>query len=288
MDRRTFARIGAGWLLSGLLPEMPGAVRAGFPWFWDEPHHKEEPTPFPRPENGAGRVDESVDGADEEDALFLTFDDGPLDCTSTILDHLGETRQKATFFIVGRRLEIPRLRKIALRAVGEGHDLGNHSLTHTSFASLSPEKISEEIRVTHELIEAVTREAEAGQREVQHYFRYPFGRTGNQARTEAAESTLRELGYRTAWWDVDTGDWKMHRFGARSEAEVMAALGAVRPRDVILLHDRPRTAEMLPAVFQVFKAGNVNSLGMSSYDVRWTKSWDRIFGRREHFLEFVE
>ena len=66
--------------------------------------------------------------------LFLTFDDGPLLCTGRILDLLAESQQKATFFVIGRNLEHPKFRDLAIRALREGHDIGNHSYTHPDFS----------------------------------------------------------------------------------------------------------------------------------------------------------
>ncbi|HEY1279852.1 MAG TPA: polysaccharide deacetylase family protein [Acidimicrobiales bacterium] len=64
--------------------------------------------------------------------LSLTFDNGPTPgVTADVLDLLAERQVAATFFVVGQRLDVPAGRRLAERAVAEGHWVGNHGLTHT-------------------------------------------------------------------------------------------------------------------------------------------------------------
>ena len=69
-----------------------------------------------------------------------------------ILALLKRFNIKATFFIVGRDLQIPfRRRKIA-RILGEGHELGNHTFSHHhNFHLLSRNEKYVEIAKTHDL-----------------------------------------------------------------------------------------------------------------------------------------
>jgi len=56
----------------------------------------------------------------------LTFDNGPTPgVTDGVLDLLGERGLPATFFVVGQRLHPPAGRRLAERAVAEGHWVGN-------------------------------------------------------------------------------------------------------------------------------------------------------------------
>ncbi len=64
-----------------------------------------------------------------ENQIFLTFDDGPNDhSTSRVLDVLKSRSVPATFFLVGQDVR-PQL-KLVQRLVSEGHQLGNHSWDH--------------------------------------------------------------------------------------------------------------------------------------------------------------
>jgi len=63
--------------------------------------------------------------------LTLTFDNGPdKTVTPQVLDILARRKLKATFFVLGKNLADPELRKLAERAHAEGHWIGNHTYTH--------------------------------------------------------------------------------------------------------------------------------------------------------------
>lgn len=64
----------------------------------------------------------------EDNAIFLTFDDGPIDLTEDILDILDQYNVKATFFCVGEN--IVKNPVIYQRIIAEGHDIGNHTYNH--------------------------------------------------------------------------------------------------------------------------------------------------------------
>jgi peptidoglycan/xylan/chitin deacetylase (PgdA/CDA1 family) len=62
--------------------------------------------------------------------LTLTFDNGPTEATPRVLDLLAEYGIKSTFFLLGKQLENPALRRHAERAAAEGHWIGNHTYSH--------------------------------------------------------------------------------------------------------------------------------------------------------------
>jgi peptidoglycan/xylan/chitin deacetylase (PgdA/CDA1 family) len=87
--------------------------------------------------------------------VSLTFDNGPdLDVTPRVLDTLAEHGAKATFFLLGKNIANPELRKIAERAAREGHRIGNHSYSHsTPFGLLeNPIEGVRELLATDELL----------------------------------------------------------------------------------------------------------------------------------------
>src|ERR1700686_5907866 len=67
-------------------------------------------------------------GRDDTALVALTFDDGPSEDTERILDVLSAYNLRATFFMLGRQVEL--FPQVARRVVDEGHDLGNHSSSH--------------------------------------------------------------------------------------------------------------------------------------------------------------
>ncbi len=63
----------------------------------------------------------------DEKVIYLTFDDGPSNTTSKILDILKEENVKATFFVINT---YDKYDKVIKRAFDEGHTIGLHSYSH--------------------------------------------------------------------------------------------------------------------------------------------------------------
>jgi len=103
-----------------------------------------------------------------EKIVALTFDDGPTpEFTDEILQILKEEDVKATFFLIGGELEkhLDEGKKI----VAAGHEIGNHSYSHTRMIFVTPSFVKEEIEKTDALIRA------AGYERGTH-FRPPYGK----------------------------------------------------------------------------------------------------------------
>lgn len=128
--------------------------------------------------------------------LALTFDDGPHPThTPRLLDLLKEKNAKATFYVVATNAR--RYPEIMRRIIAEGHEIGNHTVTHTALTKLSDEGVRKELRGCHEAIVAATGVAP-------RTMRPPYG-----AITAAQKSWIRkEFGYPTIMWSVDPLDWK--------------------------------------------------------------------------------
>lgn len=86
----------------------------------------------------------------EEKVIALTFDDGPESYTNEILSVLKKKQVKATFYVIGERLQ--ENLEIGKRITDEGHELGNHSYTHQRFLFKSQSFIDSEIQRTNQLI----------------------------------------------------------------------------------------------------------------------------------------
>ncbi len=69
--------------------------------------------------------------------LALTFDDGPDETyTPLILKLLAQSRQRATFFVIGDKVQAhPELARQIVRA---GHDIANHTVSHPWHLALWP------------------------------------------------------------------------------------------------------------------------------------------------------
>lgn len=105
----------------------------------------------------------------ERPVVALTFDDGPsVRFTPDVLTILRERGVKATFFLTGKETEenLPQARMI----VSEGHQLGNHSYTHSNMMFMEiAARIREEIERTDAAIRAAGYEGEI-------MFRPPYGK----------------------------------------------------------------------------------------------------------------
>ena len=68
--------------------------------------------------------------------IAMTYDDGPHPRnTPRLLDMLRKRNIKATFYVVGKNVNL--YPQIVRRIVSEGHEIGSHSWSHSNFAKLS-------------------------------------------------------------------------------------------------------------------------------------------------------
>jgi len=181
-----------------------------------------------------------------EDAVALTFDDGPdPDFAPAFLDELRRLGIVATFFVVGRRT---RARPdLVRRALDEGHAVGSHSDTHPDPWTLPLGRLTREYRRGREAAEA------ALDRRVR-LFRPPKGYMDG---TGAA--AMLGAGVRPWLWTVDPGDWRPDI----TTDEILAGLDGLAGGDVVLLHDaleaplapsaldRSATLAALPAIAEL-------------------------------------
>ncbi|QDT91715.1 polysaccharide deacetylase family protein [Gimesia algae] len=87
--------------------------------------------------------------------IAFTFDDGPhLEITPQLLDVLQKHEQQATFFVIGEKAR--KYPQLIERIVSEGHELGNHTLTHSEPAQTSTRDFLDEIQQTDQILEQIT------------------------------------------------------------------------------------------------------------------------------------
>lgn len=91
-------------------------------------------------------------GQAQEKLIALSFDDGPNTTTTVhMLDVLKKHGVKASFFVIGKNIT-KESAKVMKRAYEEGHDIENHSLTHSAMSQLSPDSIRKEVASTSSLV----------------------------------------------------------------------------------------------------------------------------------------
>lgn len=177
----------------------------------------------------------------QEKKVALTFDDGPYPrSTGPILDLLKNHEAKATFFVVGNRIQ--RFPELILREAREGHEIANHTHNHIYFnRHTDSAKLQEEIIQVEEHLLALHIEKP-------QLFRPPGGYYN-----DAMVRKVRSLGYTTIlWsWHQDTKDWRKPGV----QAIVDRVMNHVRNGDIILFHDYvPGSMETVEALKQILPA----------------------------------
>ena len=158
-----------------------------------------------------------------EKVLYLTFDCGYEyeNLTSKVLDVLKEKGVTATFFCTLDHIK--KETDLIARMIKEGHIVGNHSTTHPSFATISREKMAEEIEETENYLRENFGYAAK-------YFRFPAGEYN-----ESALELISSLGYRSVFWSVAYDDWDTAKVRGKDYA-VEKVMSRLHPGAVILLH----------------------------------------------------
>ncbi|MXV73870.1 polysaccharide deacetylase family protein [Candidatus Poribacteria bacterium] len=87
----------------------------------------------------------------DQRVVALTYDDGPNPpYTDRLLDVLAKHNVKATFFMIGNRIE--KHLETVNRVIAEGHQIGNHSYSHPLLGFLPPFYVQQQIECTDDLI----------------------------------------------------------------------------------------------------------------------------------------
>lgn len=184
---------------------------------------------LPENENSEENQDTSIVDADKKEEeskeekkyLALTFDDGPYPkVTNRILDVLEENGAKATFFVMGNRLDTngDTYKDAVKRAYSLGCQIGNHTYSHKDLTKLSVNEIKKEISRANEIINTIVPMGDAA-------LRPPYG-----ARNDKVYSTVKVP---MITWSVDPEDWK----SKDRDTVVKNILDTVSDGDIVLMHD---------------------------------------------------
>ena len=164
--------------------------------------------------------------------VAMTFDDGPHpQNTPRLLDILRARNIKATFYVIGRSVDL--YPQIVRRTVAEGHEMGNHTHTHRLLSKLSDSEVRLDLARCRD---AVQRAAGVQMRTM----RPPYGGLLQRQR----ELVHAEFGYPTILWSVDPLDWK------RPGPSVVTSriLSGATSGGIILSHDlHAPTVDAMPA-----------------------------------------
>jgi len=174
--------------------------------------------------------------------VALTFDDGPHPTfTPEILAALDKYGVKATFFMIGRRME--QYPQLVRQVLARGHAIGNHTYTHPhNIEADTPAQIIRELDMCEQVIERMT-----GRRA--SLFRPPLGLVNGTVAAIAQDE-----GYRTILWTVSAD----HHDAPTPKAMAERVLRRVRPGAIILAHDgtfrtRWKDAAAVPLIIQALR-----------------------------------
>ena len=164
--------------------------------------------------------------------IAMTFDDGPQpQNTPRLLDMLRARNIKATFYVIGRSVDL--YPQIVRRTVAEGHEIGNHTYTHRLLSKLSDTEVITDLRRCHE---SIGRAAGVQPRTM----RPPYGGLLQRQR----DMVHSEFGYPVILWSVDPFDWKRPGAGVITSRIVSGA----SPGGIVLAHDlHAQTVDAMPA-----------------------------------------
>ncbi len=164
--------------------------------------------------------------------IAITYDDGPHpQNTPRLLDILRARNIKATFYVIGRSVDL--YPQIVRRTAAEGHEIGNHSYTHRLMSKLGDTEVRSEMSRT---ADSVMRASGVRMKTM----RPPYGGLLQRQR----ELVHQEFGYPTILWSVDPLDWK------RPGASVITSriLENTAAGGIVLAHDlHAQTVDAMPA-----------------------------------------
>lgn len=168
--------------------------------------------------------------------VALTYDDGPVDATPTLLKTLRLHQVLATFFVLGA--EVDARPEVLMATASDGHRIGNHTRTHPDLTTLDSAGRTAQLRQTSEAITRVIGVAP-------DLFRPPMGLTNPEIRTIA-----NDLGMLEVIWTVDTFDWRGDDLNT-----MLKSVANIKDGDIILMHDASKyVVELTVALLKILES----------------------------------
>ena len=194
-------------------------------------------------------ADAVIRGPHDARGVALTFDDGPDPVhTRLVLDILDEHGAKATFFLIGRKVE--KHPDVVQEIVARGHDVGVHGYVHDRLLSLrGPRRVRRDLERAVRALENVTKKRPT-------LFRPPVGHTNPTIARIAEQLDLTVVGWSAAGYDGIAG------------ADPRKVLSRITRKlddgDIVLLHDaaerddhEPTAPKILSELLSVTKDKNL-------------------------------
>ena len=155
--------------------------------------------------------------------VALTFDGGAgSQGAPSILGTLRAQDVPASFFVTGRFAQSNPGTTSQMAALGP---VGNHSLSHPDFTTLTETALTSELATARAAIVAATG------KDPRPFFRFPFG-----AYDTRALGVVNARGYGAIGWTTDSLGWKGTSGGMSTDAVVSRVLAGRTPGQIVLMH----------------------------------------------------
>lgn len=152
-----------------------------------------------------------------EKLIAVTFDDGPSQYTSQLLDGLAARGVKATFFMQG--VNAQNYQSVIRRAWNDGHQICSHTYNHPSLTGLSGDQIRSQLSRTDGILDG------ALGFDATYMLRPPYGNYN--------QTVLNIAGVPCFYWSVDTRDWESRN----ADSVYNMFIRYARDGSIVLLHD---------------------------------------------------
>lgn len=207
-------------------------------------------------EEEAKRIEDEIKEKNRK-IVYLTFDDGPSEnITPKILDILSQYDIKATFFVLGKMVNINP--EMFIRTYEEGHAIGHHSYSHDyNYIYRNTKNFIGELDRTNNLFKEIL-----GDDFETKLLRFPGG--SFEKRKQKFIIATEKLGYINYDWDALNGDAEGHNISKKYLVNrLKSTVGTRKDKKeiIILMHDtdtKSATADALPEIIEyLIKEGYV-------------------------------
>lgn len=184
-----------------------------------------------------------IEGLNHEKLIALSFDDGPSQYTTQILDVLEQAQVPASFFWQGQNLA--DYQAVIERSIRAGHTVANHSWNHANGMSYSADDLwQHQVAKTNDEFQQLFNVTP-------RFYRPPYGEI-----SDAQVKLLAAKGMKVLLWSVDSRDWNPE---LNSVEKIERELINHQHEEVItLMHDaggnRQNTVDALPVIIEHYKA----------------------------------
>jgi peptidoglycan-N-acetylglucosamine deacetylase len=173
----------------------------------------------------------------DEKLVAITFDDGPDEYSSPILDILKENHAEAAFFLIGKK--ISGKDELINRLVREGHIIGNHSFSHHPlFDFFSSRRMLYDLEKMNEQVKKITGFTP-------RFFRPPYGVTNPHVKKAVLLG-----GFRSVGWSIRSYDTVIKN----RQRLLNRIISGLKPGAILLLHDSSETTvSVLPDLLKAIR-----------------------------------